>query len=89
MPLLGPDDLRTAADAARNDALSYGSPGGVHGIIHAVLLLLDLDLRRAPDPDHSHTARQLRQALLQLLAIVVRGARSAPLRRLALLSTEF
>src|SRR5215212_151425 len=40
MPLLGPDDLRTAADAARNDALSYGSPGGVHGIIPAVLLLL-------------------------------------------------
>ena len=34
---------------------------------------LDLDLGRASDPDHRHAARELGQALLQLLAIVVRG----------------
>jgi hypothetical protein len=39
----------------------------VHGIVHAVLLLLHLDLGRAADADHRDAARELRQTLLELL----------------------
>src|SRR5579863_7976241 len=47
--------------------------GRVHGIIHAVLALLDLDLGRAADADDRHAARELGETLLELLAVVVRG----------------
>jgi hypothetical protein len=45
----------------------------VHGVVDAVLLLLDLDLGRAADADHRDAARELRETLLQLLLVVVRG----------------
>ena len=49
-----------------------GGPGGRQGILDAVLLLLELHLGGGPDLDHSHTAGQLGQPLLQLLAVPVR-----------------
>ena len=45
----------------------------MHGIIHAVLALLDLDLGRTADADHRDAARKLGETLLQLLTVVVRG----------------
>ena len=41
-------------------------------VVDAVLALLHLDLGGAADADHCHSAGQLRQTLLQLLAVVVR-----------------
>src|SRR3712207_8440235 len=43
------------------------------GVVDAVLLLLDLNLSRAADADHGDAARELGEALLELLAVVVRG----------------
>src|SRR5215472_3381881 len=45
----------------------------MHRVIDAILTLLDLDLGRTADPDHRDTSGKLRQALLQLLAVVVGG----------------
>ena len=59
--------------AARKDAFLDGRTGGVQRVVDAVLLFLDLDLGRAADADHGNTAGELRQAFLQLLAVVVRG----------------
>src|SRR5690242_16536493 len=42
-------------------------------VVNAVLALLYLDLGGAADADHRYTASELCQALLQLLAVVVRG----------------
>src|SRR5690606_25335656 len=43
-----------------------------HGILDAVLALLELDLGRGAGLDNGHAAGQLREALLELLAVVVR-----------------
>ena len=59
--------------AARQDAFLDRRAGRVHGVIHAVLALLHLDLGRAADADHRDAARELGETLLQLLAVVVRG----------------
>src|SRR2546430_8407655 len=45
--------------------------GSMQSIFHASLLLLHLGLGGSADLDHGHTAGQLRQPFLQLLAIVV------------------
>ena len=45
----------------------------MHGVVDAVLLLLDLDLGGAADADHRDAARELGEALLELLAVVVGG----------------
>ena len=45
----------------------------MHRVVDAVLALLDLGLGRTADADDRHAAGQLRQPLLQLLAVVVRG----------------
>src|ERR1700693_3414682 len=42
--------------AARHNAFLDGSAGGVEGVLAPVLLLLDLDLGGAADPDHRHPA---------------------------------
>src|ERR1700759_5003513 len=42
-------------------------------VVDAVLALLYLDLGGAADADHRHTASELCQALLQLLAVVLGG----------------
>src|SRR6185295_9172177 len=58
--------------AARDDALFDGRLGGVHGIHDASLLLLHLGLGGCTDLDDGDAADELGQALLQLLAVVVR-----------------
>ena len=59
--------------AARHDAFLDCGTGGMECVIDAILPLLDLDLGRAADADHRDTAGELRQPLLQLLLVVVRG----------------
>ena len=66
--------------AAGHDALLDRGLGRVHGVVDAVLLLLDLDLGRAADADHRDAARELGQTLLELLTCRSRrwSPRSAP-----------
>ena len=70
-------DRRDGADerhaAAGDDALFDCRLGGVHGIFDAGLLLLHLGLGGRADLDDGDAADQLREPLLQLLAIVVGG----------------
>src|SRR5690606_980201 len=58
---------------AGHDSFLNGRAGRVQGIIDAVLALLDLDLGGATDANDRNAAGELRQAFLQLLAIVVGG----------------
>src|SRR5580765_2009177 len=57
--------------AARHDALLDGRARRVHGVLDARLLLLHGDLGRRAHLDDGDAARELREPLLQLLAIVV------------------
>ena len=59
--------------AAGDDAFLDRRTGGVQGVLDAGLLLLHLDLGGGTDLDDGHTAGQLGQALLELLAVVVGG----------------
>jgi len=59
--------------AARQDAFFDSRTGRVHRVIDAIFALLHLGLGRTTDPDHRDAARELCEALLQLLLIVVRG----------------
>ena len=59
--------------AARHDAFLDGGPCGVHGVLDAGLLLLDLGLGGAAGADDGHAARQFGQAFLEFLAVVVAG----------------
>src|SRR5207245_1985939 len=59
--------------AARHDAFLDGRAGRVQRVLDAGLLLLHRGLGGRADLDHRHAAGQLRQPLLQLLAVVVRG----------------
>src|SRR5271166_3474052 len=51
----------------------------VHRVVDAILLFLDLDLGRTADADHCDPAGEFRQALLELLAVIV-GRRVFDLR---------
>ena len=57
--------------AAGDDALLDRSLGRLDGVLDAVLLLLELDLGGRADLDDRHAAGELRQPLLELLAVVV------------------
>src|SRR6266498_3884329 len=57
--------------AAGDDALLERRPGRLDGVLDAVLLLLHLGLGGSADLDHGDAARQLREPLLELLAIEV------------------
>ncbi len=57
--------------AAGHDALLDGRLRRLHGVLDAVLLLLELDLGGRADLDHRDAAGELGQPLLQLLAVVV------------------
>ena len=59
--------------AAGNDAFLDRRAGGVQSILDAGLLFLHLGLGGRADLDDRNAAGQLRQPLLQLLAIVVGG----------------
>src|ERR1700694_2227592 len=58
---------------ARHDAFLDRGTGGGHGVLHPVLLLLELGLGRGTNLDDSDTAGQLGQTLLELLLVPVRG----------------
>ena len=64
-------DQRDAA--ARNHALFDRRTRGVQRVFDAGLLLFHLDLGRSADLDHGDAAGELRNALLQLLLVVVGG----------------
>src|SRR5262249_28679864 len=53
------------------DAFLNRGPGGMHGILNAILALLPLDFRGAADADHCNTTCELGQPLLQLLTVIV------------------
>ena len=65
--------LRTeVGDAtAGDDALFNGRTGGVQGVVDTVLLLLHRSFRRRANLDEGNAARELRETLLKLLAVVV------------------
>ncbi len=70
------DDLGAAQErhaAAGDDAFLDGRTGRVQRVFHAGLLLLHLGLGRGADIDDRHATGELRQAFLQLLAVVVGG----------------
>src|SRR4029450_12753281 len=56
---------------AGDDALLEGGPRGLQRVLDAMLLLLHLGLGRSADLDHRNAAGELRQPLLQLLAVEV------------------
>src|SRR5699024_11829710 len=58
--------------ATGDDALVHSGLGVAHGILDAVLALLELHLGGGAGLDDGHAAGQLREALLELLAAVVR-----------------
>ena len=70
--------LERLAGTQQSDAASWKNAfldrraGRVHGVIDAVLALLDLDLSGAADADHRDAASKLGQPLLQLLLVVIR-----------------
>ena len=57
--------------AARHDALLEGGARGLQRVLDAVLRLLHLGLGGCADLDHGDAAGQLREALLELLAVEV------------------
>src|SRR6185295_9183175 len=59
--------------AARHDAFLDRGAGGIERILDAIFLFFHLDLGGAADLDHRDAAGELRQPLLQLLAVIVRG----------------
>ena len=63
--------LQQSHAATGDDALFDGSLGVAHGVLDAVLALLELHLGGRAGLDDRNTAGQLGQALLQLLAVVV------------------
>ncbi len=63
----------SAHAAAGHDAFLDGGTGRVQRVFDAGLLLLHLDLGGCTDLDHGDTAGELRNALLQLLLVVVGG----------------
>src|SRR6202012_4961431 len=58
--------------AARDDTFFDGGLGRRNGVLDTVLLFLQLDLGRRADLDDGDAAGELREALLQLLPVVVR-----------------
>src|SRR5208283_3873835 len=72
----GVDHLRGAQQchaAAGYDAFLDGRAGRVERVLDTGLLLLHLDLGRGADIDDGDAARELREPLLELLAVVVGG----------------
>src|SRR5262249_40412820 len=59
--------------AAGDDSLFHGCARRMHRIFHAGFLLFHFGFGRSADFDHRHAADQLRQPLLQFLAVVVAG----------------
>ena len=67
------DRTQQGDTAARQDAFLDRGAGRMHRVIDAILAFLHLGLGGAADADHRNAAGELRQPLLQLLAVVVGG----------------
>src|SRR5947209_1924974 len=67
----GLDRVHQRAAAARDHAFLHRRAGRAERVLDAVLLLLELGLGGRADLDHRDAARELRQALLELLAVEV------------------
>ena len=67
------DGVEQGHAAAGDDAFLDRGAGRMHRVVDAILAFLDLDFGRAADADHRDAAGELRQPLLQLLAVVVGG----------------
>src|SRR5581483_2240920 len=67
------DAARQGHAAARDDAFLDSRAGCVHRVFNTSFLLFHLGLSRGTNLNHGHSANQLRQPLLQLLAVVVAG----------------
>ena len=65
--------VEKSGTATSDNAFFDGCTGRVHGVFDAILLFFHFDLGRTTHADHGNTAGELRQTLLQLLAIVVRS----------------
>src|SRR6202165_538401 len=59
--------------ATGHDALLDGGPGGRHGVLHPVLLLLELGFGWGANLDDGDATGQLGQPLLELFLVPVRG----------------
>jgi hypothetical protein len=57
----------------RDNAFFHGSAGRVHCVFHAGFLFLHFGFSRGAHFDHRNATNQLRQTLLELLAIVIAG----------------
>src|SRR5262249_14392352 len=60
--------------AAGDDPLFHRGASRVQRVLDAGLLLLHLGFGRGADVDHGDTTSELREALLELLLVVIRGA---------------
>src|SRR5580692_9499319 len=67
------DAASQSHSATGDNAFLDCGAGCMHGIFDASLLLFHFGLGRSANLDHSHATYQLRQPLLQLLAVVVAG----------------
>ena len=56
---------------ARHDTFLDCRTGCIEGILHTVFLFLHLDFGCCTHVEHSHTAGELAETLLKLLAVVV------------------
>lgn len=65
--------LEESGTTTGEDTLLDGSAGGVQGVNDTVLLLTDLNLGGATDLDDGDTTRELGEALLELLLLVLGG----------------
>src|SRR5260370_4517356 len=65
--------VQKGSDAAGDDAFLNWCAGGVHSVLDASLLLLQLGFGRSANLDDRNAAHQLGKALLELFLVVVRG----------------
>src|SRR5690554_6309560 len=66
--------LNECYTATSDNTLFDCSPGSGERILNSVLLLLELDFCRCSNIDHCNTTGEFRQALLQLLSVVITGS---------------
>src|SRR5438874_209639 len=67
------DRIEQRDTATGDDTLFDRRTGRMHRVVDAVLALFHLNVGRAADPDDHNPAGELRQPLLQLLAVIVGG----------------
>src|SRR5581483_5984035 len=69
----GGDSGHQRGTATRDNTLFDSGASGGKRILHAMFLLFQLDFGGSTDFDHAHATGKFRQALLQLLAVIIAG----------------